>query len=150
MGKKLGIDTISQNNMYLIKDYLKILDSNSIDFTLSFRDLSKILKKTKSIEDSVFKNTSDFKKWTENWIIRSISEKANLKDIINKMDLINPCYIPRNHIIEDALENAVNGDMTLINEILKLYKNPFDENGDYEIFMKPSKTNAPYVTFCGT
>ena len=46
MGKKLGIDPISQNNMSLIKDYLKILDSNSIDFTLSFRDLSKILKKT--------------------------------------------------------------------------------------------------------
>ena len=66
------------------------------------------------------------------------------------MDLINPCYIPRNHIIEDALENAVNGDMTLINEILHLYKNPFDENGDFEFFMKPSKTNAPYVTFCGT
>ena len=150
MGKKLGIDTISQNNMYLIKDYLKILDSNSIDFTLSFRDLSKILKKTKSIKDSVFKNISDFKKWTENWIIRNISEKDNLKDITNKMDLINPCYIPRNHIIEDALENAVNGDMTLINKILQLYKNPFEENGDFEFFMKPSKTNAPYVTFCGT
>ena len=150
MGKKLGIDSISQNNMYLVKDYLKILDSNSIDFTLSFRDLSKILKKTKSIEDSVFKNTSDFKKWTENWIIRNISEKANLKDITNQMDLINPCYIPRNHIIEDALENAVNGDMTLKNEILQIYKNPFDENEDFEIFMKPSKTNAPYVTFCGT
>ena len=24
------------------------------------------------------------------------------------------------------------------------------ENEDFEIFMKPSKTNAPYVTFCGT
>ena len=150
MGKKLGIDSISQNNMYLVKDYLKILDSNSIDFTLSFRDLSKILKKTKSIEDSVFKNTSDFKKWTENWIIRNISEKANLKDITNQMDLINPCYIPRNHIIEDALENAVNGDMNLINEILELYKNPFDENEYTETFKKPSETNTPFVTFCGT
>ena len=141
---------MSQNNIYLIKDYLKILDSNSIDFTLSFRDLSKILKKTKSIEDSVFKNSGDFKKWTENWTIKIISEKTNLKDITKKMDLTNPCFIPRNHIIEDALENAVNGDVTLINEILQLYKNPFDENGDFEIFKKPSKTNAPYVTFCGT
>ena len=150
MGKKLGIDTISQNNMYLIKDYLKILDSNSIDFTLSFRDLSKILKKTKSIEDSVFKNSDDFKKWTENWIIKIISEKTNLKEITKKMDLINPCYIPRNHIIEDALKNAVNDDMTLIKEILQLYKNPFEENRDFEVFTKPSKANEPYVTFCGT
>ena len=150
MGKKLGIDPISQNNMSLIKDYLKILDSNSIDFTLSFRDLSKILKKTKSIEDSVFKDSDDFKKWTENWIIKIISEKTNLKDITKKMDLTNPCYIPRNHIIEDALENGINGDMTLVHEILQLFKNPFDENRDFEVFKRPSKANEPYVTFCGT
>ena len=55
------------------------------------------------------------------------------------MDLTNPCYIPRNHIIEDALENAVNGDMTLINEILELYQNPFTENEDTEIFKSPLK-----------
>ena len=150
MGEKLGIDKINQNNINLVKDYLKILDSNSIDFTLSFRDLSKILNKTKSIEDSVFKNSSDFKKWTEDWMIKIITEKTNLKDITKKMDLTNPCYIPRNHIIEDALENAVNGDMNLINEILELYKNPFDENEYTETFKKPSETNTPFVTFCGT
>ena len=95
MGEKLGIDTINQNNINLVKDYLKILDSNSIDFTLSFRDLSKILNKTKSIEDSVFKNSGDFKKWTEDWMIKIITEKTNLKDITKKMDLTNPCYIPK-------------------------------------------------------
>ena len=150
MGEKLGIDSINQNNINLVKDYLKILDSNSIDFTLSFRDLSKILNKTKSIEDSVFKNSGDFKKWTEDWMIKIVTEKTNLKDITKKMDLTNPCYIPRNHIIEDALENAVNGDMNLINEILELYKNPFDENEYTETFKKPSETNTPFVTFCGT
>jgi len=150
MGKKLGIDSISQDNINLLQDYLKILDSNSIDFTLSFRDLSKILNKTKNIEDSVFKNSGDFKKWIKDWRIKIIPEKTNLKDITRKMDLTNPCYIPRNHIIEDALENAVNGDMTLINEILELYQNPFTENEDTEIFKKPTETNKPYVTFCGT
>ncbi len=150
MGKKLGIDSISQDNINLLQDYLKILDSNSIDFTLSFRDLSKILNKTKNIKDSVFKNSGDFKKWIKDWRIKIIPEKTNLKDITRKMDLTNPCYIPRNHIIEDALENAVNGDMTLINEILELYQNPFTENEDTEIFKKPTETNKPYVTFCGT
>ena len=83
-------------------------------------------------------------------MIKIITENTNLKDITKKMDLTNPCYIPRNHIIEDALENAVNGDMNLINEILELYKNPFDENEYTETFMKPSETNTPFVTFCGT
>ena len=150
MGKKLGIDSISQNNIKLVKDYLKILDSNSIDFTLSFRDLSKILNKTKSIEDSVFGNIGDFKKWTEDWMIKIISEKTNLKDITEKMDLTNPCYIPRNHIIEDALANAVNGDITLTDKIQELYKDPFSEKYNSESFQNPSKIDTQYVTFCGT
>ena len=33
MGEKLGINSINQNNINLLKDYLKILDSNSIDST---------------------------------------------------------------------------------------------------------------------
>ena len=150
MGEKLGIDSINQNNINLVKDYLKILDSNSIDFTLSFRDLSKILNKKKNIDDSVFKNSDDFRKWTQDWMIKIVTEKTNLNDITKKMDLTNPCYIPRNHIIEDALENAVNGDMNLINEMLELFKNPFDENEYTETFKKPSETNTPFVTFCGT
>ena len=40
--------------------------------------------------------------------------------------------------------------MNLINEILELYKNPFDENEYTETFKKPSETNTPFVTFCGT
>ena len=83
-------------------------------------------------------------------MIKIVTEKTNLKDITKKMDLTNPCSIPRNHIIEDALENAVNGDMNLINEILELYKKPFDENEYTETFKKPSETNTPFVTFCGT
>ena len=150
MGKKLGIDSISQNNINLIKDYLKILDSNSIDFTLSFRDFSKILKGTKNIEDSVFKNIEDFKKWLKDWKDKTISTKTILRDISNKMDLTNPCFIPRNHIIEDALQNAEDGDMTLTNKILELFKNPFSEQDNTELFQNPSEIDTPYVTFCGT
>ena len=123
---------------------------NSIDFTLSFRDLAKVFNKTKNIEDSVFANLDDFKRWHEDWKTQIISENTNLKNITRKMDLTNPCYIPRNHIIENVLENAVNGDMSLANEILDLYKDPFSENDNNEFFKNPSKTNVPYVTYCGT
>ena len=84
MWEKLGIDSINQNNINLVKDYLKILDSNSIDFTLSFRDLPKILNKTKSIEDSVFKNSGDFKKWTEDWMIKLLQKRPILKTLQRK------------------------------------------------------------------
>ena len=62
----------------------------------------------------------------------------------------NPCFIPRNHIIEDALQNAEDGDMSLTNKILELFKNPFSEQDNTESFQNPSEIDTPYVTFCGT
>tara|TARA_A100000164_G_scaffold284566_1_gene257430 strand:- start:259 stop:924 length:666 start_codon:yes stop_codon:yes gene_type:complete len=149
LGKKLGLESLNKKHIILIKDYLKILKSESIDFTLSFRNLSNILGKIMTIEDSVFVNVNDFKKWLKNWN-DEISKKINIKDVIKKMDLINPCYIPRNHIIENALHNALNGDMSLIEELMQLYKNPFEEQEKKDLFKKPAETRSQYVTFCGT
>ena len=66
------------------------------------------------------------------------------------MNLKNPCYIPRNHIVEGALINAVNGDMKEINLIAELLKEPFTEKDEYEEYSIPSSSNEPYVTYCGT
>ena len=55
--QKLGLKKINNKNIKLIEDYLKILDSGSIDFTLSFRDLSKIVNASLQVKDSVFGKT---------------------------------------------------------------------------------------------
>ena len=83
MGKKLGIDSISQDNINLLQDYLKILDSNSIDFTLSFRDLSKILNKTKILRIQFLK-IRRFQEGIKDWRIKIIPEKTNLKILQGK------------------------------------------------------------------
>ena len=146
----MGLEFINKKHIILIKDYLKILKSESIDFTLSFRNLSSILSKSMTIESSVFVNVNDFKKWIKNWNDLISSKKINIKDVIKKMDLINPCYIPRNHIIENALQNSLNGDMSLIDELMQVYKNPFEEQEKKDLFKKPPETKTQYVTFCGT
>ena len=66
------------------------------------------------------------------------------------MDSYNPCYIPRNHLIEEAIINAVAGDMKKINLIGELLKEPFTEKDGYEIYTKPSSSDKRYVTYCGT
>ena len=53
-GEKLGLENIDNDNSKIIDDYLKILHSESIDFTLSFRNLAKIVDQSLTIEDSVF------------------------------------------------------------------------------------------------
>ena len=144
-GEKLGLKTIDNKNIKLIENYIKILHSESIDFTLSFRHLSKIVDQSIGLEDSVFSKSKDFLTWYKSW-----KKEINVADIFQEMNLKNPCYIPRNHLIEDALENAINGDMKKINSIIELLREPFTEKNGFEEYMLPSSTDDPYVTYCGT
>ena len=66
------------------------------------------------------------------------------------MNLKNPCCIPRNHLIEDALKHAVNGDMAEINLMTKLLQEPFIEKDNYKKYMMPPTSDERYVTYCGT
>ena len=143
--EKLGLHNIDDMNIKIIDSYLKILHSESIDFTLSFRDLAKIVNKSMKVEDSVFKESKNFDKWFKAW-----KKEINITDIFQKMNLKNPCYIPRNHLIEDALKYANNGNMTEINLITKLLEAPFIEKDRYEKYTMPSSSDERYVTYCGT
>ena len=60
MRQKLGLKDVNENNIKIIEGYLEILQFMKIDFTLSFRDLAKILIKKKMIKDSIFKESQDF------------------------------------------------------------------------------------------
>ena len=144
-GEKLGLENIDNDNSKIIDDYLKILHSESIDFTLSFRNLAKIVDQSLTIEDSVFNKSKDFSVWYRSW-----KKEINVANVSNQMNLKNPCYIPRNHIVEDALINAVNGDMKEINLIGELLKEPFTEKNGFEKYTLAPSSNEPYITYCGT
>ena len=145
-GGKLGLETIDIKNIKLIENYIKILQSESIDFTLSFRHLTKVVDESITIKDSVFGKSEDFSTWYKSW-----KKEINVADISQEMNLKNPCYIPRNHLIEDALENVINnGDMKKINLINKLLSEPFTEKNEFEKYMFPSSSDYRYITYCGT
>ena len=144
-GEKLGLENIDNDNSKIIDDYLKILHSESIDFTLSFRNLAKIVDQSLAIEDSVFNKSKDFSVWCRSW-----KKEINVANVSNQMNLKNPCYIPRNHIVEDALINAINGDMKEINLIAELLKEPFTEKNGFEKYTLAPSSNEPYITYCGT
>ena len=143
--KKLGLKSVNNKNIKLIEDYLKILDVESIDFTLSFRDLSKIINERLNLNDSIFSKSKNFNSWYLKW-----KKEINLNEISNKMDLNNPCYIPRNHLIENALSKAIEGDMSEINFMINLFENPYVQKNISRKYLMPSNSEEQYITFCGT
>ena len=151
MRQKLGLKDVNENNIKIIEGYLKILQFMKIDFTLSFRDLAKILINKKMIKDSVFKESQDFNDWYKNWLKELNRYKKSNEDISRKMDDVNPCYIPRNHIIERGLGIASEGDISQIKEINELLRSPHLEKNISKDYLSPSSdSDLPYITYCGT
>ncbi|HAS31448.1 MAG TPA: hypothetical protein DCS84_03960, partial [Microbacterium sp.] len=67
------------------------------------------------------------------------------------MDARNPVYIPRNHLVEEALDAATAGDLEPFEHLLAVVRSPFVEREGWERFAQPAPDSfGPYRTFCGT
>jgi uncharacterized protein YdiU (UPF0061 family) len=67
------------------------------------------------------------------------------------MDRVNPVYIPRNHLVEEALAAATEGDLDPLSRLLAAVTTPYDERPDLERYAEPAPEDfGTYRTFCGT
>lgn len=63
----------------------------------------------------------------------------------------NPAVIPRNYRVEEALEAAVAGDLTVMERLLAALAAPYDYGAvRAEYAALPPKPDRPYRTYCGT
>jgi uncharacterized protein YdiU (UPF0061 family) len=67
------------------------------------------------------------------------------------MDSVNPAYIPRNHLVEEALAAATGGDLGPLRRLLEAVTEPFAERPGLERYAEGAPEDfGSYMTFCGT
>ena len=142
MRKKIGIEDQSDEDEELINNLVKWMQSKNPDFTNTFCNLMNY----EHANDEVFED-NDFDTWKKNWKKR-VKSKEYLKTMIN----INPVLIPRNYLVEEALNEAeTNNKLDKFNDLNRAISSPYQlKNIHIKYLMTPSKTNIPYKTFCGT
>ena len=64
---------------------------------------------------------------------------------------VNPVYIPRNHLVEEALAAATAGDLAPFDRLVDVVTQPFDERAGLEPYAEPAPDGfGTYLTYCGT
>ena len=67
------------------------------------------------------------------------------------MGRVNPAYIPRNHLVEEALAAATAADLAPLERLLEAVTNPYDERPGFERYAAAAPEEfGRYRTFCGT
>jgi len=135
----------------LMQDWLDLLEEHSVDFTLAWRRLADASDGNAESLAALFPSTKGLSGWLERWHRRIAGQSASAT--ASKMRSVNPIYIPRNHLVEEALAAATNdGDLKPFERLLAVIANPFDERPEFAHYTQPASQDftACYKTFCGT
>lgn len=146
MRAKLGIFNEEEEDERLIENLLSLMHKYGADYTNTFVNLT-----TDKKDGIVLFETSEFNDWHNLWKERLKRQDENKESSFRLMKISNPCVIPRNHKVEEALKSANKGDFSVMDKLLNTLSNPFaytKEQEEYQTLPQPS--NKPYKTFCGT
>jgi uncharacterized protein YdiU (UPF0061 family) len=140
---KIGLH-LNSKTVDLIQEMLQNMELEEIDYTIFFRQLSKIEENTSKddafeiISIAFYKNEisdSTINKWMQ-WLEQYINEIKLLHEVkedrLLKMNTINPKYILRNYMLQLTIEAAEKEDYSLLDEMQVLLQNPYSEMPHFE------------------
>jgi uncharacterized protein YdiU (UPF0061 family) len=145
MRAKLGLrDSLGDGvTSPVVSDLLTLLEKSHVDYTTFFRHLSAAARGNAEPARGLFLDLAAFDAWTMRWQALGPDPEA--------MDRTNPVYIPRNHLVEEALAAATADDLELLGRLLDVVTSPYDERPGLERYAAAAPDDfGRYRTFCGT
>ena len=135
----------------LAQDWLELLEQHAVDFTLGWRRLADAAEGNPALLEGLFPSADAVRPWLERWRRRLTQQPTSATP--EAMRAVNPIYIPRNHLVEEALAAAFDHtDLTLFERLLDVIAHPCDERPGLEDYAQPAprEFTACFKTFCGT
>ncbi|MBF0282577.1 MAG: YdiU family protein [Zetaproteobacteria bacterium] len=145
MMQKLGLQNSIEGDQELIESLQSVLCLTEIDMTLFYRALAKIESHIpleqqthtmlmQSIHEALYQPeqiTTKVETAICAWLTRYIErlKQQPLHDVARKiaMNQINPKFILRNYLTQQAIDAAYQGDYSMIETLLQAMRNPYDE-----------------------
>jgi serine/tyrosine/threonine adenylyltransferase len=145
MRRKLGLpaDLDGAVTASLADELLALLQAGRVDHTSFFRSLGAAARGDAEPARRLVLDLAGFDAWLARW--RQFRPDAGV------MDRANPVYIPRNHLVEEALTAATGGDLAPLEQLLVAVRSPYEERPGLERYAEPAPVDfGAYRTFCGT
>lgn len=136
----------------LAADWLALLHTQAVDFTLAWRHLAGAAEGAPEPLRDLFVDRAALDAWLARWAERRARDGGNASERAAHMRRASPAVIPRNHLVEEALDAATEGDLAPFDALLAALRSPWDEAALATRYAVPAPTEvtAQFRTFCGT
>ena len=132
--KKLGLEKNQSEDATLIQGLLDIMESEKLDYTNTFRNLTQALSRkiTPELDSDIAKS------WINSFQQRHEKESSSLSEKLVLMNRTNPKFILRNYMAQEVIEDAEESDYGKLEALIKIITNPFEEHEEFQSFAERS------------
>ncbi len=131
MGKKLGLEVVTDEDGKLIEHLLGVMQSLQVDYTLFFRTLSRYDGDRRALL-SLGLYHKPLHEWLDDYDARLKKNEAGTAYRHEAMLQANPKYVLKNYMLDEAIAAAEEGEYGLIKDLFAIARDPFAEHPQFE------------------
>ena len=142
--KRLGLQLDNEGDDELVMSLLKLFALYSVDMNRFFRCLSDFDGSDEAVAAlmTLTQVPSGLSEWLLAYEQRLELEVASFPIRRAQMRAVNPEYILRNYMAEEAIRAATEGDFTVVHDLLMLLRTPMDESSEFSRYSTAPPTWA--------
>ncbi len=135
MRRRLGLPEFTESDHEMLKVWLQLLATNKMDYTLAFRWLGEVRpgRQPEKLRNE-FMQLPEFDAWLEQYQCRLKGQDWDQRQQL--MNAVNPHYVMRNYLLQEAIEKAEAGDISEVERLFLIMQSPFDEQPEFLKYAK--------------
>jgi serine/tyrosine/threonine adenylyltransferase len=132
--QKFGLKQLQGDDGDLINDVFALMQEAEVDMTEFFRQLAEIEMSKPSVDvlQSAFYSQEklqqfrpEFAAWLARYVLRVNEDAQPHAQRVSAMNQVNPRYVLRNYLAQQAIDKAEQGDVSMIYELLDVIRKPY-------------------------
>jgi uncharacterized protein YdiU (UPF0061 family) len=135
VASKLGLRDCSDEDVQLLHDLQGLLHAAEVDMTIFFRRLAALDLEAPSLDtvEAAFYNDEKrrahepaFRAWLDRYTARVRLDGPD-PERPRRMRAVNPRYVLRNFLAQQAIDRAEQGELSAVSELLEILRRPYDD-----------------------
>lgn len=141
MRAKFGLSAPGQHDREVINRFLNLMAESRADFTCTFRALSESHAEEGGAPDSLrdcFVDRETIDHWYADYLSIAAKQHSSVEARLRAMQAVNPVYVLRSYMAQEAIEAAEQGDAAVLKTIRTLLERPYQHQAGQERYAEPA------------